>query len=122
MPKDKLKQRNFGIDLLKIVSMLLVVILHIIGKGGVLGVVEPGTYRYVASWLVEIGAYCAVNCFALASGYTGFRSSRRPSNLLLLWLRVLFYSVGITVCFAVLSPDSVTPGQWRAAFLPTMFQ
>lgn len=122
MPKGKLKQRNFGIDLLKIASMLLVVILHVMGKGGVLGAVEPGTYRYVVSWLIEIGAYCAVNCFALASGYTGFRSSRRPSNLLLLWLRVLFYSVGITVCFAVLSPDSVTPGQWRAAVLPTMFQ
>lgn len=122
MSESKLKQRNFGIDLLKIISMLFVVILHVMGKGGVLNAVEPGSNKYIASWLIEIGAYCAVNCFALASGYTGFRSSRRPSNLLLLWLKVLVYSVGITVCFAAIAPEVVAPEQWKAALLPTMFQ
>lgn len=31
-----MKERNYGVDLLRIISMYLVIILHVLGQGGIL--------------------------------------------------------------------------------------
>lgn len=74
--------RNYGIDALRIVSMLMVVTLHVLGHGGVLKIAESEKYWIV--WFLEISAYCAVNCYALISGYVGVYSKYKFSNLALL--------------------------------------
>ena len=62
-------QRNYGIDLLRIISMFFVLILHCYGQGGIIYHATQGTIQYKFSWMIEIIAYCAVNIFALISGY-----------------------------------------------------
>ena len=62
-------KRNIGIDLLKIVSMLMIVTLHMLGHGGVLDNMPPMSRCYQVAWLIEIACYGAVNCYALASGF-----------------------------------------------------
>lgn len=61
--------RCYGIDLLKTISMFLVVILHIMGQGGVLGVMTPYSAKFWVAWFIEIAAYCAIHCFGIATGY-----------------------------------------------------
>lgn len=88
-------KRNIGIDLLKIVSMLMIVTLHMLGHGGVLDNMPPMSRCYQVAWLIEIACYGAVNCYALASGFLTARCNIR--KLMELWLQVMFYSLLITI-------------------------
>lgn len=87
-------QRNYGIDLLRIVSMFFVLVLHCLGHGGVLANARVLGAQYHVAWLLETAGYCAVNCYALISGYVGLTGRSRLSSLILLWLQVAFYNVG----------------------------
>lgn len=95
------EQRNYGVDLLRIVSMLMIVGLHVIGHGGVLDATHVAYVKYGTAWLLEIAFYCAVNCFAIISGYVGVKGSFKIKNIILLWCQVAFYSVMITVVFTI---------------------
>lgn len=87
-------QRNYGIDLLRIVSMFFVLVLHCLGHGGVLANARVFSSQFNVAWLLETAGYCAVNCYALISGYVGLNSRSRLSSLIMLWLQVAFYNVG----------------------------
>lgn len=79
-------KRNYGIDFLRILSMLMVVFLHVLLQGGILGAAKPNSINYWTAWFLEIACYCAVNCFALTSGYVMCRSRPKFSRLGGLWL------------------------------------
>lgn len=99
-------RRNYGIDLLRIVSMLMVVILHVLQHGGLLEATEGFPFKNEVLWFIEILALCAVNCYALISGYVGVFEKFRYSNLIVLWLRVAFYSVLISLLFVIFMPNT----------------
>lgn len=113
-------ERNAGLDLLRMVSMLLVVILHLLGRGGVLAAIQPFTATYKLAWLLESAAYCAVDCYALLTGYLLLRSRCRPGSLIGLWMQVFCYSAGITALFAIFR-QSVSLGRFLQACLPVSF-
>ena len=115
----KQKEYNWGIDFLRIVSMFMVVCLHMLGRGGILDYAPFLSGKYEVVWLIEIAAYCAVNCYALISGYVGIHGKYRYSNWVLLWLRVLFYSILITVFFKFAAPSVVGRYEWTSAIFPT---
>lgn len=116
------KSRCYGIDLLRIVSMFLIVTLHVMGHGGVLNAVAPTTMNYKIAWFIEIASYCAVNCYALISGYVGIDANYKTSNVLYLWLQVAFYSVGITLLFALLTPGKIGINSVLHAFFPVLYE
>ena len=87
-------ERNHGIELLRIFAMLLAAVLHILKKGGVITASEGNLAAYSTVWLLEAAAYCAVNCYALISGYVGYSDRPKPLRLarcIELWLQVVFY-------------------------------
>ena len=100
------------------VSMFMIVILHVLGPGGVLGAAPMHSGRYQTAWLAEIVCYCAVDCYALISGYVGRRARFRCSRIITLWLQIVVCSLAITAFFAVLKPDSITWVNWRSAIMP----
>lgn len=53
--------------------MWYVITLHTLGHGGVLDNLPIGTIRYASDWILETIAYYAVDCFAIISGYVGYR-------------------------------------------------
>lgn len=112
---------NYGIDLLRMLAMFMVVLLHILAQGGVLSKTVPFSAEYEAAWLIEIGAFCAVNSFALISGYIGIDSKFKFSNIIVLWLRVVFYTLAITAVFSIVKPSVVTGKTWIKALFPVMF-
>lgn len=117
--QNKVTTHNSGIDLLRMVSMYMVVILHVLGAGGILSNLgSPDSMQYRFAWLLEIGAYCAVNCYALISGYVGFHSRFRISRLMQLWLQIIFYTISITAIFSILQPETITLQDWIYAFFP----
>ena len=116
------KTRNYGIDLLRMLSMLMIIVLHMMGNGGILAAAEPQSAHYWVAWALETAAYCAVNCYALISGYVGVDTEHRAGSIIFLWLQVVFYTVSLTVLFALLLPGSVTANNVLRALLPVSFR
>ena len=58
-------------------------------------------------WFFEIAAYCAVDGFALISGYTANDKPRRYEKLAEMWFQVFFYSFLLTI---VLTVTRLNPG------------
>lgn len=87
----RLDKRNYGIDLLRLVSMFLIVVLHSLSRGALVGV-SPFNIHYEVGFLIEALTYCAVNCFALISGYVGVDSKLNTEEL---------YLFGFKLCFIV---------------------
>ena len=95
--------RNYGLDSLRLLSMFMVTLLHVLGQGGVLKSTTPLSINYEVAWLLEIAAFCAVNCYVLISGYVSIDSTPKALNIVLLWLQVLFYSLVVTLLFTFLT-------------------
>ena len=95
-----LAKRQYGIDLLRIISMLMVLVLHVLLKGGILDRLEPFSAKYYAAWFAEIVCIGAVNCYALISGFVSVERKFKYYKIALLWLQVVFYTVAITLIFA----------------------
>lgn len=118
----KVKERNYGVDALRMVAMFMVVLLHVLGSGGVLEKLQYGSFKYELVWLLEIAAYCAVDCYALISGYVGVKSKYKYTNLGLIWLRVVFYTFGITLIFQIFSIGGLATYDWKKALFPVLFK
>ena len=92
-----MKERNYGIDLLKIVSMFMVVVLHVLRHGGILENVPILSINDTVAWVMEILCLCAVNLFALTTGYLCIDKKFNFKNVINLWIWVLFYNVLFTL-------------------------
>ena len=93
-------KRNYGIDLLRMVAMWLVAALHIIGIGGIITGSELMSGQFLTAQLLRIAMLCAVNCYALISGYVGWDRRQRLSSLATLWVKAVVYCVIITAWFS----------------------
>ncbi len=107
MPMNNSKQnaRMANMELLRIISMMLVIVLHFLGKGMEIGsneVVNPQMqgYQYLAG-LLKAFAIVAVNVYMLISGYFLCESTFRIKRLLSLLLQLWFYSIGVGLVAAL---------------------
>lgn len=115
------KVRNYGVDALRMLSMFMIVALHIFNNGGVLNATGRFTSQYEVGWLFQIATFCAVDVYALISGYVWVSAKYKYRNIVELWLQVLFYTVLITALFSIFSPSSVSFLDWIKAIFPVMF-
>lgn len=116
------EKRIYGIDLLRIFSMIGVIMLHVMGHGGVLETTSSNV-AFSLAWLIEIIAYPAVNCYVLISGFVGYRESRyypRIKNIVSLFCTVLFYSVLICLLFKVANPEIIGKKDILKSFFPVL--
>jgi len=98
----------------------MVLVLHILGQGGILETVVPLSAKYNIAWLLEIAAYCAVNCYVLITGYVSVKSTFRYSRIFILWLQVLFYTLLITIGFTIFKPGTIGTAAFINALLPVI--
>ncbi len=112
------KERNYGIDLLRIVSMFFVIILHSLGRGGLLGHTIINSSQYKTVWLLEIIAFCAVDIFALISGYVSYNKKTKLKNYFKLWFTVVYYCLLIVLIYQIINPDIIKVNDYVKAFFP----
>lgn len=111
----EVKERNLGVDLLKIVSMLMIVTLHMLGHGRILENLPFMSHSYRAAWMLEIICYGAVNCYALISGFLLAHCNAR--KLFGLWLQVMFYSLLVTSLMSLTFMHGMMPREeWIYSF------
>lgn len=113
-----MNERNWGIDLLRIVSMFGIVLLHIISIGGVLQNIDFLSTKYNFVYCLYVAAMCAANCYALISGYVGYDKKFKIKNILRLWIQVAFYSILLTIIIYFVKPGSVSIKDILMSFLP----
>lgn len=116
-----------NMEALRLLAMMMVVSLHYLGKGEILGkltgTLMPKDY---AAWLLESFSIVAVNVYVLLGGYFLVETKFRVRRLLNLVLQILFYSCLIPVILVaagILSPDQITLYDiWQCIFPINMNQ
>lgn len=114
-----MKERNYGIDLLRMVSMLMIVVLHLLRFGGVYSSDSPAINRMIIS-IIDMCCICGVDCFAIISGYVGLNARHRYSSIFNLWFLVFFYSVLFSITFFIVTPDRVGLDLLVKSFFPLL--
>lgn len=101
------QQRHFGLDSLRLLSMLLIVLLHILSVGGVINRISNDDTKYDILWLMRIITAVGVNSFGLLSGYCAQLAQKKRNDTLSIqdnikrlrplcriWVIACFWSVG----------------------------
>lgn len=100
--KTAARSRQPNLELLRCVAMMMVVVLHYLGKGNLLFPLDvepdmqwvyPMNAAEITAWLLESFCIVAVNVYMFISGYFLCTSTFKPSRLIGLWLQVWMYSV-----------------------------
>ena len=114
--------RNYGLDILKILSMVYVVILHALGQGGMQDKGSLGMqFAVMALFYVTTPA---VNIFALVTGYVSFTDKKKPLNrkrLFEMWFQVVFYALLITGICRFVIPNAVTTRDFVSSVMPLYY-
>ena len=89
--------RMVNMECLRCIAMMMVVVLHYLGKGNLLGNLGAPNMSAVGivSWGLESLAIVAVNVYMLISGYFLCETSYKISRLVKLYIQVWSYSVGV---------------------------
>lgn len=108
--------RDSNIELLRIVSMMLIILFHfsVHGPWPADGVLAAD----VAVGVLAFGGKLGVNCFVLITGYFMTRSSVRMASVARVVLETWFYSWGLLILFAAAQPELVTQARLEKAVLP----
>ena len=108
-------EHNVGIELLRIVAMLMIVLLHLICHTFT---DDGGTTRNIMAYLfLRAVTLVCVECYAMISGFVMVYSKPRYSRLLCIWLQMMFYAVGICIVFR-LAGLTVPRSMWIWNFHP----
>ena len=96
------KDKNISYEILRVVSMLMVITLHYLVKGGLLreSLVGASASEGVF-WFLEAACLCCVNVYVLISGYFLTESNFKIEKVIRLWGQVLFYSILVLLVLAV---------------------
>ena len=92
------KKRLANMELLRIIAMMMVIMLHYLGKGNMLPEMEQNLVinGYIA-WILEALCIVAVNVYMLISGFFLVETSFKCKRFIQLICQVLFYSVLVVV-------------------------
>lgn len=97
------KKRNANMELLRMISIFMVIILHALGKGNCLvNTALDHSANALIAWFIEILSISAVNIFVLISGYFLVDAGFKLRRLIELVLEAVFYGIfGLLVCAAL---------------------
>ena len=111
-----IKNRNPGIDLVRIVAMYGIIINHILFHGRAIKKYS----MHDKLNLLHIFLFWHVNGFGLISGIVGYKT-HKYSNLFYLWFCVFFYSVSIYLYFKIFYPNAMIKSKIYSEFFPVIF-
>ncbi len=120
--KNAMREREYGVDLLRFFAMFLVIAGHLVRVGGIQATAKLGTIEYYIALFLETATICSINIFGLISGYVGYGRTyslyRHIKSLLVLWFHIVFWTFIISVIFVVFFGEQVNIDLLRITFLP----
>ena len=107
MQKNNSESRNYSLDLLRIVCMLMIVFMHMQTHGGIEQLWCNTQYiSLIMRWMTIVSS-CAVNIFVMISGYYLSNQGVKLTSLVKTIIQVLFYSW--TICVVLLFTKRLNP-------------
>ena len=114
------QNRHWGLDSMRVVCMLSIVLYHLQGHGNLIAGEGISPVNHTGILMSQAILQAAIDSFSLISGYIGYDRGQKYTSLVMLWLRVLFYSVGITFAVWLVSPGVVSYADITSAFFPLL--
>lgn len=111
-----LKKRNSTFELLRIISILLIIIFHYSSKGGYVGNTNPYSIGVFLSF-GELG----VNLFMLITGYYMINTNRKWEKVILILAQVYFYNIINSTIVFLNSGDPYTINNVIKILIPNTF-
>ena len=114
MENTKLSKRNINIEALRIVAMLMVVTLHCLGNGLLLGNPKINSYNLLLIRILDTLSSTANAIFLIITGYYLINKNFNVKKIILLWGKTIFYSLIIFIICLMLNQktylfDSIFP-------------
>ncbi|OPZ69885.1 MAG: Acyltransferase family protein [Firmicutes bacterium ADurb.Bin467] len=116
------RERDLGIDLLRVLAALMVIGAHVLNQGGALDAAWGGTENSAGAVVLQSVCMSSVNCFGITTGYMLCRSRFHLMRMLRLWSVVLFYGLLFTGLRLIVAPRAVTSWELLSAVLPVTFK
>lgn len=95
------KERNLGIELLRIILMVFIIEGHFLVHTGLRESVDPFSAKWSLIWIVQALTVSAVNGFVLISGFYQRGTTIKLHKGLRLWGEVIFYSVALFILLVI---------------------
>lgn len=114
------KKRDANFELLRIISMIMIVCLHFNGKGQVLDNTVFLSKTWYISNVTEFASIIAVNLYVLITGYYMIKSKIKIRKILQLEMEMIFYSVGIYIILLILNKTQFNIKEMIKCFFPIM--
>ena len=97
------KQRESGLELLRIITMLLIVAHHYVVNSGLLEQIQTNPLANHSIFLLIFGAFgkTGINCFVLITGYFMCKSSITLKKFLQLFIQIKFYRILFYLIFLI---------------------
>lgn len=115
------KTRAANLDLLRMLSMALIVMIHTFSHGGVRDAAtncDSITLFYIR--IMYMLCMVCVNVYVMLSGYFSVNSKFSLHKLVVLWIEIVFYSVAIRGVFVILGKEPVSAVSLLSCFFPIL--
>lgn len=113
-------KRLTNIELLRIVSMFLIVMTHYMGHGGVVAATQPLSGMYGVTTVIDAIVIMAVNVYILISGYVLAESTFKYKRLVDIVLQVSSISVGFYILMLLFGEISFSVSGCACAVFPIL--
>lgn len=115
------KTRDSNIELLRIISMIMIVVHHYEMYAGFTNSGNLSLNSYIEIVLYSFGKL-GVNIFVIISGYFLINSRFNTKKLIKLWMQIFFYSVSIMIILKMLNIVNVTTKENFKYFFPISYK
>lgn len=109
MNMDKRINRNLSIEILRILSMIGIVLLHVQSKTDWLNQFEVGKGGWLGSWGIYACCMTSVNIYVLISGYFLSASKASTKKVFSLWITVFSWGLFLFLFLWAIGAVNVTP-------------
>lgn len=118
---NRQRKRDANLDLLRILSMLLIIFLHTIDHTGVMEAAETASnamYFYVR--FTYAATQVCVNCYVMLSGYYLVKSTFSIRKLAKLWMEAVFYTLVFKFIFICMGRENLSVVTLVSCFFPIL--
>lgn len=113
-------QRMSNIELLRVISMLMVVTLHYVGRGGIISSAPVLGLTWSIASIVDGLAIISVNVYILISGYFLIKSSFKFQKLIDIVIQVFSYSFLLYLLFVFLGKNQFSVSGFVKSIIPLL--
>lgn len=114
-------QREAGLEILRIISIILITCVHMLSYGGFLNNATSAEELLILRLLYSLFTV-SVNVFVIISAYFMVKSNIKPRKIISLWLTVVFYSASLYLISVIFFQDKFIFKEFIKCFMPFIYK